>query len=75
MLASGRFNIAQIALRGDPFEKTGLARFVSELVRFECLLRLRDKLLVAKIEMMFRGVNFFQRVTQQTERFGTGALE
>ncbi len=59
--------IAQIALRGDSFEKTGLPRLVGELIGFERLTRLRDKLVSKKIDMMLCRVDFLQRVAQQGE--------
>ena len=43
--------------------KFALPVFVAELISFECLECLRDEFVAEKIDMMFGGMNFLQRVT------------
>jgi len=75
VLLPHRFEVAQVSLRGDPLEESCFAGLVGELIGLERLTSLRHELVPEKIDMVFRRVDFFERVAQRTQRLRVCAVE
>src|SRR5436190_13980321 len=75
MLASHRFDIAQVALRADPIEKRRFSRLVTQLCRLKCLPRLWHELVAEKFDVMMKRLDLCQLIAQQSQCFLLFALE
>src|SRR5213593_1348454 len=75
MLASHRFDVAQVALCADPIEKRRFSRLITQLCSLKCLLRLRHELVAEKFDMMMKRLDLCQLIAQQPQRFLLFALK
>src|SRR4029450_11396359 len=75
MVASHRFDVAQVALRGDPIEKRRFSGLVAQPCRLECLLGLWDQLVAEKFDVMMKRLNLCQLIAQYPQRFLLFALK
>src|SRR6266496_4095173 len=75
VLASHRFDVAQVALRGDPIEKRRFTRLVTQLCRLKCLLRLWHELVAEQLDVMMKRLDLCQLIAQQSQRLLLFALK
>src|SRR5206468_8712505 len=75
MLASHRFDIAQVALRADPIEKRRFSRLVTQLCRLKCLPRLWHELVAEQLDVMMKRLDLCQLIAQQPQCFLLFALK
>src|SRR5947209_5135212 len=75
MLARHCFDVAQVALRADPVEKSRFPRLVTQLCRFKRLLRLWHELVAEELDVMMKRLDLCQLIAQQPQGFLLFALK
>src|SRR6266542_1853767 len=75
MLASHRFDIAQVALRANPIEERRFSRLITQLCRLKCLLRLWHELVAEQLDVMMKRLDLCQLIPQQPQCFLLSALK